>query len=90
MKEYTNTPGNMGATIWTRDEGDNTEFLTISYWKSTGAIKNFAGGVITKAKYYPEDKNFLLKLEPNVRHYKVAFTSRERSTRRAGAAGLPQ
>ena len=34
-------------------------------------IKNFAGENFEKAKYYPEDKIFLLEFEENVTHYEV-------------------
>ena len=73
MKDYTRTPGNKGAKIWTRDEGNNTEFLVASYWESMDAIRKFAGEDTSKARYYPKDAEFLLELEANVKHYNVAF-----------------
>ena len=73
MKDFAGTPGNAGATVWTRDVGDDTEFITVSYWGSMDAVKNFAGEDAGKAKYYPKDEEFLLELEPNVKHYEVAF-----------------
>jgi len=73
MKDYARTPGNMGATIWTRDDGNNTEFHVTSYWESMDAIRKFAGEDASKARYYPKDPEFLLELEADVKHYKVAF-----------------
>lgn len=32
--EYEATPGNQGAYIGSRPDGDRTEFLTISFWDS--------------------------------------------------------
>jgi len=73
MKDYARTPGNTGATILTRDDGNNTEFLVVSYWESMDAIKKFAGDDASKAKYYPKDTEFLLELEASVKHYRIAF-----------------
>ena len=73
MKDYAQTPGNAGAAIWTRDDGDKTDFLVISYWESMDAIKKFAGEDTSKARYYPKDAEFLLGLEETVEHYRVAF-----------------
>lgn len=39
------------------------------------AIKKFAGEDVNLAKYYDEDKDFLLKFEPNVLYYKVVWRS---------------
>jgi hypothetical protein len=40
-------------------------------WESIAAIKLFAGDDHEKAKYYPEDKDFLLEMEPTVSHYEI-------------------
>lgn len=48
-----------------------THFLTLSYWESEQAIRAFAGAEPLKAKYYPEDADFLLEFEPEVAHYEV-------------------
>ena len=42
----------------------------MTFWESLDFIKGFAGDDATP-KYYPEDKDFLLELEPRVVHYKV-------------------
>ncbi len=51
-------------------EGEG-HFTLITFWNSFEVIKNFAGGDYEKAKYYPEDKNFLLEFEEKVTHYEV-------------------
>jgi len=33
--------------------------------------KGFAGNDVNTAKYYPEDKDYLLEFEPHVVHYEV-------------------
>ncbi len=45
--------------------------LKIESWESWDAIRRFAGDDIDAAVYYPEDKEYLLTLEPKVIHYEV-------------------
>ena len=62
--------GNVDVTILRNDELDVSHFLTITRWESEDAIRAFAGtDEIFMAKYYPEDEEFLLEMEPEVRHY---------------------
>jgi len=71
LKEYRSTEGNRGVYVFRRIENDHAEFLLMSLWDSYDAIKRFAGPNFEKAVYYPEDKKFLLELEPNVLHYEI-------------------
>lgn len=71
LAAYQSTPGNQGAYLVSRPDGDRTEFLTISFWESEEAIRNFAGDDIHKAVFYPEDDRFLLDREMFVSHYHV-------------------
>ncbi len=71
MAEYRATPGNRGAWILRRDDGDRTEFVTLSFWDSLDAVRGFAGDDVERARYYPEDAEYLLELEPRVTHYEV-------------------
>ncbi|HEY1249800.1 MAG TPA: antibiotic biosynthesis monooxygenase [Thermoanaerobaculia bacterium] len=66
------TPGNRGVYVLTRREGRVAHFLFVSLWESREAIRAFAGDDLEKARYYPEDREFLLELEPTVTHYEVA------------------
>jgi heme-degrading monooxygenase HmoA len=65
------TPGNRGVYVLRRLEGDRAHFLLISLWESREAIRAFAGDDIERARYYPEDRAFLLELEPRVTHYET-------------------
>jgi len=47
--EYAETAGNRGAWMLRRDEGEHTEFITLSLWESVAAIKAFAGDDIEVA-----------------------------------------
>jgi len=69
ITDYTSIKGNLGAQIWQRQEGDITHIYTVSWWDSYESIKQFAGEEFEKAKYYEEDKKYLLEFEPNVVHY---------------------
>ena len=71
LKDYASTKGNLGTFVLTRSQGAKTEFLLISLWESRKDVRRFSGRDMDKAVYYPEDKEFLLELEPNVRHYSV-------------------
>ncbi len=75
IPDYRSIEGNLGVYILEREEGEVTHFVTLTFWESLDAIKNFAGDDAEMAKYYPEDKDFLLEFEPRVVHYKVAGRS---------------
>jgi heme-degrading monooxygenase HmoA len=66
--------GIIDVQVLRRNESDVTHFLTVTHWKSEEAIRSFAGSDILKAKYYPEDRDFLLEFEPEVQHYEVVAT----------------
>jgi heme-degrading monooxygenase HmoA len=69
--EYGRTAGNRGAWMLRRDDGDRTEFVTLSLWDSVDAIKAFAGEDIEAAVLYPEDERYLIDGQSRVTHYEV-------------------
>jgi heme-degrading monooxygenase HmoA len=69
--DYQSTGGNLGVQLLRHIEGDQAHFLIITFWESVEAIKKFAGEDYEKARYYPEDQNFLLEFEKKVVHYEV-------------------
>ena len=71
IAEYLRTPGNRGAWMLRRDDGDRTEFITYSLWDSLDAIRGFAGDDIEAAVYYPEDERFLIEQDDRVKHYEI-------------------
>jgi hypothetical protein len=46
--------------------------MLISLWDSMDAVREFAGENPDRSVYYPEDQQYLLQMEPLVRHYDVA------------------
>jgi heme-degrading monooxygenase HmoA len=69
--EYKETPGNEGAYLVSRPDGDRTEFMTISFWDSTDSIVAFAGEDIDRAVFYPDDDAYLIDRETSVKHFTV-------------------
>jgi heme-degrading monooxygenase HmoA len=65
------TPGNRGVYVLRRIQNDRAEFTFVSLWESLDAIRRFAGEDYEKARYYPEDRDFLIELEPFVEHFDV-------------------
>ncbi len=75
IPDYRSVDGNISVHILERAEGDITHFITLTFWTDMESIKGFAGKDVEVAKYYPEDKDFLLEFEPNVLHYEVVGQS---------------
>ena len=75
IEDYRKVPGNRGATLMRRGEGDRVHFLFISLWDSREAIAGYAGDDIDKAQYFPFDLECLIDPEPKVAHYEVVATS---------------
>jgi heme-degrading monooxygenase HmoA len=70
-------PGNLGAQVLRRTDGNTTEFTVISYWESRDAITKFAGDDIEKTHFLPKDPQYLLELEPKVKHFDVLYDGRK-------------
>ena len=75
IPDYRAIPGNLAVHVLRRDDGDVTHFITFTLWRSMDAIEKFAGTPADQAKYYPEDKEFLLEFEPKVTHWEVTGTA---------------
>ncbi len=71
IPDYKSTEGFIKLTFLRRIKDGKGDFVLITFWKNLEVIKNFAGEDYEKAKYYPEDKEYLLEFEENVTHYKV-------------------
>jgi heme-degrading monooxygenase HmoA len=71
VPDYRATEGNLGVYVLRRVEEERAHFLTVSFWESMSAIEGFAGPDPERAKYYPEDREFLVDFEPTVEHYEV-------------------
>ena len=75
VSRFPKHPRYLRLSIRGRKDGDITHFITLTYWKDMDSIKAFAGEDVDAAKYYSEDKDFLLEFEPKVIHYEVVGQS---------------
>ncbi len=71
IPDYRATHGNLGVHVYRSVAAGKAHFLLTSFWESLEAIRRFAGEQIDRARYYPEDAEFLVELEPHVTHYEV-------------------
>jgi heme-degrading monooxygenase HmoA len=69
------TKGNRDVWLLRRVHDGKAEFIVLSLWNSFEAIKAFAGPDYERARYYAEDKKFLLRLDPHVTHFEVLIGS---------------
>jgi len=60
-----------GVYVLRRVDNGVADFQMITLWDSFEAIKKFSGSDIEKAVYFPDDKKYLLELEPQVTHFEV-------------------
>ena len=75
IPDYRSVAGNVSVHVLERADGDVTHFITMTLWAGMDAIRGFAGDDVEAAKYYPEDRDFLLEFEPRVVHYEVVGQS---------------
>jgi heme-degrading monooxygenase HmoA len=72
LKEYSETPGNLGYQMMLRTIGDGvSEVTTLSWWRDMDAVRGFAGQQPERAVYYPEDDRYLLDRPEFVEHHRV-------------------
>ena len=71
VRDYQRVPGNRGAYLLRRAEGERAHFLLVSLWDSREAIEEYAGPDIARAQYFSYDLECLSEPEPEVAHYEV-------------------
>lgn len=71
IPDYKSTPGNRGAFALREIQRDVAHFVMLTFWESREAITQFAGNNMEAAKYYDFDPDFLLEMEPSVKHYEL-------------------
>jgi heme-degrading monooxygenase HmoA len=78
IPDYRSVAGNLSAHVLRRNAADATHFLTVTFWESEDAIRRFAGDEVLTARYYDEDREFLLEFEPQVQHFEVSAQAHAR------------
>ena len=71
IPDYKKTDGFVKLTFLKRTDHEFAYFNLITFWENLEDIKNFAGHDFEKAKYYPEDKGYLIDFPEKVTHYEV-------------------
>lgn len=71
LAEYKSIPGNRGAFVLARLDGDVAHFMLLSFWDSKDAIRIYAGDDIAVPRYTSFDPDYLLELESSIQHYDV-------------------
>lgn len=71
VPDYESTLGFKKLTFLRNIKDEIAHFTLITFWENLDVIKNFAGEDFEKAKYYEEDKKYLLEFEDKVVHHEV-------------------
>jgi heme-degrading monooxygenase HmoA len=74
VKKLRAVKGNRGVQVFRRVHEGIAEFITISYWESRDAIHGYAGADIEKTQHLPKDPEYLLEVEPTVKHFDVVVS----------------
>ncbi len=71
--DYSSVDGLQKLLFLRKNEKEVAHFLLVTYWDSMESVKKFAGEQPEKAKYYPEDDQFLLEKEELSALYEVFY-----------------
>jgi heme-degrading monooxygenase HmoA len=71
VREYRETPGNLGVMVLRRPRGELVEVTTVSWWTSMEAVRGFAGDDPERAKFYPGDDELLAEKDLHADHFEV-------------------
>ncbi|GAA5123192.1 hypothetical protein GCM10023339_42670 [Alloalcanivorax gelatiniphagus] len=72
VREYRETPGNLGVLVLRRDRPDGlVEVETLSLWTSMDDVRRFAGDEPELAVFYPGDDDLLAEKDLHVDHFEV-------------------
>jgi heme-degrading monooxygenase HmoA len=73
--ELRGVEGFVEAQLLRRADGEEIEFLAITYWDSIEAVRRFAGEEYEVAVVAPHAREVLSHFEDRVAHYEVAFVT---------------
>ena len=66
-------PGFRGARLLRRTVGEETEFVSLTFFDDLGAIRRFAGPDYETAVVAAEAREVLIRYDQRVGHYETAF-----------------
>jgi antibiotic biosynthesis monooxygenase (ABM) superfamily enzyme len=67
-----NIKGYRSAELFIREDGDETEFVTLLRFESMDAVKEFAGSDETRPVIFPGVEKLLTRME-QAQHYRIAI-----------------
>ncbi len=71
IPDYAGTEGFIKYIFLRQLKDGEGHFVLITFWQDVESIQKFAGEDYERAKYYPEDQDYLLEFEEKVEHYEV-------------------
>jgi heme-degrading monooxygenase HmoA len=71
--ELRQVPGFRGARLLRRTDGDETEFISLTFFDDLDAIHRFAGGDVEVAIVADHARAVLVRFDERVRHYESVF-----------------
>lgn len=69
--QHRRIPGYRGIDLLRRESDRETEFITILWFDTSDAIREFAGPDYEQAVILPKDRAFLSRYDSHVQHYDV-------------------
>lgn len=72
VRDYRATPGNRGVWLLRQEREGRTRFALLTLWDSRESIAAFAGNPVDLARYYDQDRDYLLDFRKTVEHFDVA------------------
>ena len=64
-------PGYHGAELFTREDADEVEFLTLLRFDSMEAVETFAGRDSGRPVIYPKAEPLLIRMDERSQHYRI-------------------
>lgn len=71
IPDYKKTKGFVKLSFLKRDKDGVTYFRLLTYWIDLATIANFTGPNLEEAKYYEDDRQYLIDFPGTVSHYLV-------------------
>jgi heme-degrading monooxygenase HmoA len=72
VSELSQVPGFRGAQLLRRTAGDETEFVSLTFFDDLDAVRGFAGGDYERAVVADAAREVLTRFDDRVVHYEVA------------------
>ncbi len=71
MEAARELPGSRATLVLHRIDGDRAEFVTVLLFDSLEDVRAFAGDDLERARFFPEDDDWLVERDLEVRHYEA-------------------